>query len=63
MNIVEQKRRKKFWLIVSILLLSMIGFLFISLSTGVISISPIEVIQTLMQNGTARQELDRKSVV
>lgn len=57
MNIVEQKRRKKFWLIVSILLLSMIGFLFISLSTGVISISPIEVIQTLMQNGTARQEL------
>ncbi|MEN1970254.1 iron ABC transporter permease [Lentibacillus sp. N15] len=57
MNRLEQQKRKRFWLIISVLFISIIGFSFISLSIGVISISPAEVIQTLLQNGTKQQEL------
>lgn len=57
MNLIEKQKVKRFWLIISLLIISIIGFSFISLSVGVISISPMEVIQTLMQNGTEKQEL------
>ncbi|MFA1821124.1 FecCD family ABC transporter permease [Virgibacillus oceani] len=57
MNEVEKQKQQRFWLIFGVLIIAIIGFFFVSLSTGVISISPMEVIQTLMQNGTERQEL------
>lgn len=57
MNELEQIKCKRFWTISGILIVLMIGFSFLSLNMGVISISPKEVIQTLMQNGTDQQEL------
>lgn len=57
MNTIEKKKRLRFWLIISILIIGIIAFFFISLSLGMISISPKEVIQTLMGQGTDRQEL------
>jgi iron complex transport system permease protein len=57
MNQIEKQKRKRFWTIIGTLILAIIGFSFLSLSLGVISISPMEVIQTLMQNGTQQQEL------
>lgn len=57
MNELEQIKWKRFWTISGILTVLMIGFSFLSLNMGVISISPKEVIQTLMQNGTDQQEL------
>lgn len=57
MNKVEKQKLKKFWTIIGILILAIIGFSFLSLNLGVISISPMEVIQTILQNGTQQQEL------
>jgi len=57
MNKVEKQKLKKFWVIIGILILAIIGFSFLSLNLGVISISPMEVIQTLLQNGTQQQAL------
>ena len=57
MNTVEKQKRFRFWMIISILIISMIVFSFLSLNLGAISISPKEVIQTLMGQGSDRQEL------
>ncbi|WP_164220014.1 iron ABC transporter permease [Virgibacillus sp. YIM 98842] len=57
MTSIEKQKQKKFWTIIGILILAIIGFSFLSLNLGVISISPMEVIQTLLQNGTQQQEL------
>ncbi|RLL46584.1 iron ABC transporter permease [Oceanobacillus piezotolerans] len=51
------KKRKRFMLILAILIVLIISMFFISLSTGVIQISPLEVVKTLFNLGTDRQEL------
>lgn len=57
MNTLEKQKRIRFWTIISILVLGIIVFSFLSLNLGAISISPKEVIQTLMGQGSDRQEL------
>ncbi len=53
----QKVKQKRFVIIIMVLILLLIGLFFISLSIGVIHISPKEVIQTLLQKGTERQEL------
>ncbi len=57
MNILEKQKRLRFWTIISILVIGIIVFSFLSLNLGAISISPKEVVQTLMGQGSDRQEL------
>jgi iron complex transport system permease protein len=57
MNTFEVKKKKRFWSVIILLIGLILGMFFISLSTGVIQISPGDVIKTLLNNGTARQEL------
>ncbi|MUK90048.1 iron chelate uptake ABC transporter family permease subunit [Ornithinibacillus sp. L9] len=57
MNTYEEKKQKKFLIIISLLVLLIILMFFTSLSTGIIQISPIDVIRTVFNNGTQRQEL------
>lgn len=53
----RKAKKKRFGMIIMVLILLLIGLFFISLSTGVIQISPKEVVQTLLHKGTERQEL------
>ncbi|WP_373893133.1 FecCD family ABC transporter permease [Virgibacillus sp. CBA3643] len=53
----QNTKRKKFRWIIALLITLLIIMFFISLRTGVIQISPGEVLQTLLNNGTDRQEL------
>lgn len=57
MNSFETNRQRKFLLIVLLLIILLIAMFFISLNTGVIHISPGEVLKTLLHNGTDRQQL------
>ncbi|MGY0692811.1 FecCD family ABC transporter permease [Virgibacillus sp. FSP13] len=50
-------KRKSFQAVMVLLVLLIIAMFFVSLSTGVIKIAPLEVIKTLAGNGTERQEL------
>src|SRR5690625_989481 len=50
-------KQRRFWKIMIILFVLAISMIFLSLSIGVISISPKEVLQTLFNAGTAQQEL------
>ncbi|CDQ39245.1 FecCD family ABC transporter permease [Virgibacillus salexigens] len=49
--------KSKFRWTVFILVIGVIISFFLSLSTGIIAISPAEVVQTILHNGTARQEM------
>jgi iron complex transport system permease protein len=57
MNTFEAKKKNKYLLIIALLIVTMIIMFFISLSSGVIQIQPGDVIKTLLNKGTARQEL------
>jgi len=57
MNQAEEKKKKRFLLYSVLFIILIIGMFFVSLSTGVIQISPRDVIQTILGNGTAQQEL------
>lgn len=57
MNTAQVKKKKKFLSLGALLFLLMIIMFFVSLSLGVIKISPGEVISTIFNNGTAKQEL------
>ncbi|WP_106498049.1 FecCD family ABC transporter permease [Lentibacillus sp. Marseille-P4043] len=50
-------KRKSFQAVMVLLVLLIIAMFFVSLSTGVIQIAPLDVIKTLVGNGTERQEL------
>ena len=57
MQQLKVRKQKRFIIIMMVLLVLLVSMFFISLSTGVIQISPKEVIQTLLNKGTDRQEL------
>ncbi|MRG87776.1 FecCD family ABC transporter permease [Salinibacillus xinjiangensis] len=57
MNTEHKKRPSRFVGIILVLILLIIVMFFVTLSTGVINISPMEVIKTLMNQGTDKQEL------
>lgn len=57
MNSSQRKKQKKFFSIILLLIVLLILMFFISLNTGVINISPGEVLNTLLNNGSDRQEL------
>lgn len=57
MNALQIQKRRRFWLVIGILIAGIVAVSFISLHLGAISISPKEVIQTLMGKGTDNQEL------
>ncbi|RDW16254.1 FecCD family ABC transporter permease [Oceanobacillus chungangensis] len=57
MSTVKIRKRKQFILTMVTLILLIIVMFFISLSTGVIQITPMEVINTLLHNGTEQQAL------
>lgn len=57
MQDIRKAKKKRFVMIIMVLILLLIGLFFISLSTGVIQISPKEVVQTLFHKGIERQEL------
>lgn len=57
MNTFEAKKKKKFLSMITLLIIFIIIMFFISLSTGVVQIAPEDVIKTLLNNGTDRQEL------
>src|SRR5699024_9978850 len=50
-------KQRRFWKIMIFLIVLGMSMIFLSLSIGVISISPKEVLQTLFNAGTAQQEL------
>lgn len=50
-------KQRKFPVIIILLILLIIGWFFISLSTGVIQIAPGDVLKTLFNNGTDKQAL------
>ncbi|WP_430787727.1 FecCD family ABC transporter permease [Virgibacillus flavescens] len=54
----EQKiKQRNFVAIITGLILLIIGMFFVSISTGIIQLSPLEVINTLIGQGTDKQEL------
>lgn len=57
MNAFEAKKKKKLVGIIFLLIITILLMFFVSLSTGVIQIAPADVMKTLFNNGTARQEL------
>jgi iron complex transport system permease protein len=57
MNAFEAKKKKKLVGIIVLLIITILLMFFVSLSTGVIQIAPADVMKTLFNNGTARQEL------
>ncbi|QHS21487.1 iron ABC transporter permease [Virgibacillus sp. MSP4-1] len=57
MNVSSQKKNKRFPSLVLLLSSLILIMFFVTLSTGVIPISPMEVIQTLLLQGTDQQEL------
>lgn len=57
MNKVEGQKKKKLVFMIGLLLLLILVMFFISLSTGVIQISPGDVIKTLLNQGSDRQKL------
>lgn len=57
MNPIEAKKKKKLWSVLLLLGAMILVMFFISLSMGVIHIAPAEVIKTLLNQGTSRQEL------
>lgn len=57
MPIVRFIQQRRFLFIILLLIFLIIAWFFVSLSTGVIQIEPEDVLQTLMGNGTERQEL------
>lgn len=57
MHMLKFIKQRKFMSIIILLILLIIGWFFVSLSTGVIQIAPGDVLKTLFNNGTDRQEL------
>lgn len=57
MPVLRFMKQKKFLYIIILLTLLIIGWFFVSLSTGVIQIAPGDVLKTLFNSGTVRQEL------
>jgi iron complex transport system permease protein len=57
MNTFEAKKKKRLSSVIVLLITLILVMFFISLNMGVIQISPGDVIKTLLNNGTARQEL------
>lgn len=57
MHLFTWMKKRPFLTTMLILILSIIGMIFIGLATGPIRISPLEVVQTLFQQGSAKQEL------
>lgn len=57
MNIFRIIKQKKLLFIIILLILLIISWFFISLGTGVIQITPGDVLRTLLNNGTDRQRL------
>lgn len=57
MNIFRIIKQKKLLFIIILLILLIVSWFFISLGTGVIKISPGDVLKTLLNDGTDRQEL------
>ncbi|SHG48641.1 FecCD family ABC transporter permease [Ornithinibacillus halophilus] len=57
MNYNEERKRRKFYSIFILLVLLLIGTIFLSLSIGIIKLSPFDVIRTIFQQGTQMQEL------
>jgi len=57
MNPIEAKKKKKLWTVLLLLAAMILVMFFISLSMGVINIAPVDVVKTLLNQGTARQEL------
>ncbi|WP_394239548.1 FecCD family ABC transporter permease [Niallia oryzisoli] len=57
MNTAVVKKKKKFISILVLLIIMILIMFFVSLSTGVITITPGEVIRTIFNNGTPKQEL------
>lgn len=57
MNVFTDKKKKKLLSIMLLLIAMILIMFFVSLSTGVIQIAPGDVIKTLFNNGTDRQEL------
>lgn len=57
MSALHKKKTGRFTSIIILLVLLIIVMFFVSLSTGVINISPNDVIKTLLNQGTDRQEL------
>lgn len=57
MNNFVAKKQKKLGAIIVTLIILILAMCFVSLSTGVIQIAPADVIKTIFNNGTARQEL------
>ncbi|MBY0098078.1 iron ABC transporter permease [Mesobacillus maritimus] len=57
MNSIEMKKKKRLSTVLILLATLIVVMFFVSLSTGVITISPSEVIKTFLNQGTSRQEL------
>lgn len=57
MNIFRIIKQKKLLFIIILLILLIVSWFFISLGTGLIKISPGDVLKTLLNDGTDRQEL------
>ncbi|SEN93495.1 iron complex transport system permease protein [Mesobacillus persicus] len=57
MNLAEAKKKKKLLSVMVLLFALIVVMFFVSLSTGVIKIAPGDVIKTLFNQGTDRQEL------
>lgn len=57
MNLNTKKRTSRFTNVIILLVLLIIFLFFITLSTGIITISPLDVVKTLFNQGTAKQEL------
>jgi iron complex transport system permease protein len=57
MNQLEVKKKRKLVFVSVLLMVLILVMFFVSLSTGVIKIAPGDVIKTLINQGTARQEL------
>ena len=57
MHMLKFIKQRKFMSIIILLILLIIGWFFVSLSTGVIQIAPGDVLKTLFNNGTDRQKL------
>lgn len=53
----KQMNRNRFFVIMGVLIMLIIGMFFISLGTGVIQLSPLDVFKTLFNQGTDKQEL------
>jgi len=57
MNPIEMKKKKRLSTVLILLAVLIVVMFFVSLSTGVITIAPSEVIKTFLNQGSSRQEL------